>query len=303
MKNFIVVFASLVFLAAAFCLTGSSAGSAAASPPSAEEEMQKADAMLAFSNNASMYLDTGWYALPDILQEQMAVYFDAWLLLPRPQVGVTRTQARQALTPPPGLFSPEDEARMAEAVQRMDRLLDSMLADYRAMSRYVADTTIRDDGARGRSLAFSMRKDHKAFVAAREQWAAVVEPRALEAEELLLQGHPLRRQITGAWEIFRLLGRAVLLLQEAKPDRKALENLWQKLAVQLESLKKPPFQGSPALERQYRAFLAEAGRFEAALGRGVNEGFYSQVRQGLNNAQEESRRAYNGFVNAVNSSQ
>ena len=53
--------------------------------------------------------------------------------------------------------------------------------------------------------------------------------------------------------------------------------------------------------RAYRDFLKQAARYEVFLARGLDEGFYSPVRQELNNTAQESRQAYNIFVRTANS--
>ena len=262
--------------------------------------LARADAVLAFHNRAVQVLDTGWFSLPDILYRQINAYFETWQLLPRPRMQEARATARAALIPPAALFSQEDTAQLDKAVERMDKALGSILADYRAMSRYVADSRIRDDGARGRSLAASIRKDYAVFMAAREQWLEVVGAQARVAESLVLHGHPLHRQITGAAQIFTLFDRAARLLQqEDRPDRAALLGVRDELATGLALCGKPPFQGRPGQERLYRLFLAEARQFVALLEDGLREGFYDAVRAALNTAQRKSRLAYNAFAAAV----
>ena len=269
------------------------------SPPVAAPDpaaLEQADAVLAFHNRGVQLLDTGWFSLPDILHRQMDAYFEIWQLLPRPRMDGTRTAAREGLLPPDGLFCQKNAALLHEAVQRMDKALGSMLADYRAMARYVADSRIRDDGAKGRSLAASIRKDYALFKAARTQWLDVVGEQARAAESLMLHDHPLHRQITGAGRIFSLFDRTARLLQEDRPERGALVVLHGKLTTELALCGKPPFQGRPEQERLYRRFLAEVRQFVSLLERGLNEGFYGVVRSGLNSAQRKSRIAYNTFA-------
>lgn len=184
----------------------------------------------------------------------------------------------------------------------MDKSLDAMLADYKALEKYVRDDSIRDDGAQGKKLAASLGAAHATFMAARDSYLEVVEARAAQAEDVLLRDHPLQRQIVAAEKIFSLFRKAAGLLGPEKPDKEALEQLRQELESAIALAGRPPFPASPELERVYRAFLKEAALFPQGLARGLSEGFYSPLRRDLNSIVGRSREAYNAFARAANQS-
>ena len=204
--------------------------------------------------------------------------------------------------PAKGLFSAEVEAHLAQWVTDMDKSLDAMLADYKALEKYVRDDSIRDDGAQGKKLAASLGAAHATFMAARDSYLEVVEARAAQAEDVLLRDHPLQRQIVAAEKIFSLFRKAAGLLGPEKPDKEALEQLRQELESAIALAGRPPFPASPELERVYRAFLKEAALFPQGLARGLSEGFYSPLRRDLNSIVGRSREAYNAFARAANQS-
>ena len=76
----------------------------------------------------------------------------------------------------------------------MGKALESMLADYKKLSNYVQDPT-QDEGVLGKRLANGIKKQYLVFCAARKQYFAIMNSEAQEAEEMMLEKHPLKRQI------------------------------------------------------------------------------------------------------------
>ncbi|WP_298030303.1 hypothetical protein [uncultured Desulfovibrio sp.] len=272
-------------------------------PPATPEEKAQADRMVDFYNTAAATLSGGWYGLPDVLLNNVRAYLGDWRLAARPAVRGARGDAAHGLAPAKGLFPAEVEAQLAQWVRDMDNALDAILADYKALDRYVKDDSIIDDGAMGRKLAKSLGASHAVFIAARDSYLKIVKARAAQAEEVLLRGHPLQRQIVAAEETFSLFRKAAGLLGPEKLDKEALEKLRQRLESVLAKAGRPPFPASPELERNYRAFLKEAALFPQGLARGLAEGFYSPLRRDLNNIAARSRDAYNAFARAANQPQ
>lgn len=270
-------------------------------PPVSAEERAQADKLVEFSNAATNALAEGYYALPDALLDNAREYLHEWRLAPRPKARTAdRDAAARRLTPAKALFPAEVEAQLAQGVKDMSKALDSMLADYRALEKYVADDTIKDDGAQGKKLAQSLRNAHTVFMAARKSFLETVEARAAQAENLLLREHPLKRQIVEARKIFSLFRQAGDLLAPEEPDGTALEHLRGQLDASLAVAGRPPFPAAPQVERAYRAFLKEAGLFSQKLAQGQREGFHSRIRRELNESVTLSREAYNAFVRAAN---
>lgn len=192
------------------------------------------------------------------------------------------------------------ETQLAQGVTEMSKALETMLADYKALEKYVADHTIKDDGAQGKKLVQSLRSAHTTFMAARKSFLETVEARAAQAEDLLLWEHPLKRQIVEARKIFSLFRQAGDLLAPEEPDNAALEQLRGQLEASLHVAGQPPFPAAPQVERAYRAFLKEAALFSQKLAQGGREGFHSRIRRELNESAMRSREAYNAFVRAAN---
>ena len=299
----------------------------ASEPALSAEERARAEAALDFHNTALNALETGYYALPEALYANAAFYLKTWHLPKRPKAPDNRQATRARLRPGAGLFSEAEAARLTAALDGMDKALDSLLANYKALESYVADSRIKDDGARGKALAARVHADHAEFMAARKSWLEIVEARAADAAAALLREHPLRRQIEAAGAIFagfartaevlgaedaaaagEVAGKATAAGKEAgaaaatleAAARDTLTHIHAELENRIAEAAKPPFAAAPQLERQYRAFLKEAEAYAAALGRGLAEGFYPPQRRELNLAAVRSRAAYNAFVREAN---
>lgn len=274
-------------------------------PPPTPEERDKADAVVAFYNDALNALASGRYGQADLLTAQARYYLQEWQLLPRPEASGNEDRAlARRLTPPAGLLAEADATLMTRQVEIMSKAAASIRADYRALERYVQDSSIQDDGARGRALTASMERALADFVAARETYVRTVEGYAVKAEDVLLRGHPLRRQIQAAERLFAGYGAVARLLAPPAPDTAALRAQLQALREALATAGRPPFWAPPEVERLFRAFLKTAAQYEALLAQGVEAAFFSApLRQSMNDAVRNSRAAYNAFVRAANNVQ
>lgn len=270
-------------------------------PPPSQEELEKADALVAFYNVAAATLAEPYYAQAEAMLENVRHYLREWTLPPRPAPGGDGKVLARRLAAPADMFGEDAAAALSQWVEDMEKSIQSMRADYATLGRYVRDENIRDDGVKGHALAASLEKGHERFMAARDGYLALVEERAVKVEEALLYGHPLRRQILEARNIFSLYVTAAELLAAQTPDRQALGQVRSRLEAGLRRAGQPPFPAAPEVERAYRDFLKQAARYEVFLARGLDEGFYSPVRQELNNTAQESRQAYNIFVRTANS--
>lgn len=268
-------------------------------PPPTKAQIDEADALVAFYNTAASTLANSFYTQADVMMGNVRYYLHEWMLAPRPDGGDGKPLAAR-LAAPQGMFSEDESRAMAQWVEDMRQSLDSMRADYRLLERYVKDQSIRDDGVKGKALASSIEKSYERFSAARSGYMGTVEARAASVEEILLYGHPLKRQILEARRVFGLFSRTAGLLTAQKPDREALEQVKIKLEASLADAGRPPFPASPDVERTYREFLKQAAEFKVALAKGLDEGFYNSVREELNNAAVGSRQAYNVFVREAN---
>lgn len=270
-------------------------------PPPSPEELERADRLVAFSNGASMALTAGRYAQADVLAAYTKYYLAEWQLAKRPPLNSEQDAAlARRLSPPAGLFTPEQTTKMAESVQEMNKAIAGMRAEYRLLEKYVLDDGIQDDGVKGKALAAEMLKGHAAFIAARDAYMEIVEGEAAPAEDMLLHNHPLKRQIQAAERIFAVFGKTASLLAPEKPDREALKEQREALAAAITEGGRPPFMAAPELERQYHAFLKQAGKYAELFDKGLEEEFYVPIRFDMNKAALASRTAYNDFVQAAN---
>ena len=270
-------------------------------PPATAEELEQADKTVAFANAASRALAAGRYGLPDAMAGHVRRYLREWELAPRPDSDNERDKTlTRALTPPEGLFTGEETEALARQVETMDKAVGSMRADYRALEKYVNDHTIRDDGVRGKNLAASLEQAHEAFTAARRAYLDFVDARAEAAADILLRGHPLKRQIQASEKIFVFFKATAECLREEKPDREGLASISRELNAALKTVERPPFRAAPHVERAFRHFVRQARGFALGLERGLDSGFYAPVRRDLNSAAQASREAYNAFVHEAN---
>ena len=248
-----------------------------------------------------MALATGRYAQADVLAAYTKYYLAEWQLAKRPELNTDQDAAlARRLTPPVSLFTPEQAKKMAACVQDMNKAIVDMRADYRLLEKYVVDESIQDNGVKGKALAAEILKEHAAFIVARDTYMAIVEGEAAPAEDILLRNHPLKRQIQAAERIFAVFGKTATLLTPSKPDRDALKAQRDELAAAIADGGRPPFMAAPELERQYRAFLKQAGSYAQLFDQGLEEEFYVPVRFEMNKAALASRAAYNDFVKVAN---
>jgi len=228
-------------------------------------------------------------------------YLTEWQLAKHPATDPEQDDIlARRLVPPAGLLTPEQTQTLAASVKTMDKAYSSMRADYRSLEKYVADASIRDDGVKGKSLGASIAKAYASFIAARATYMDTVNAEAAPAEEMLLRGHPLKRQILAAGRIFSVFVKTAELLTPENPDRAALQAQRQKLAEALAEGSRPPFMAAPDLERLYRAFLQAATVYATGFDKGLEEEFYASLRLEMNNAALQGRAAYNEFVSAAN---
>lgn len=268
-------------------------------PPPTQEQLDAADAVVAYYNVVATTFADPYFSQADVMMGNVRYYLHEWLLAPRPAGGDGKAVSAR-LAAPKGMFSEDESRALAQWVADMNQSIDSMRADYRALERYVNDQSIRDDGVKGEALTNSIGKSHERFMAARDGYMGTVEARASSVEEVLLYGHPLKRQILEARKIFGLFSRTAGLLVAQKPDHEALEQVVAKLDASLNNAGRPPFPASPDVERAYREFLKQGTEFKDALAKGLAEGFYNPVREELNSAAQGSRQAYNDFARAAN---
>lgn len=257
------------------------------------KKLEQADKILAFHNQTMNLMAHG--LLADRLAANVHIYEATFNLGKRP-----RGPRHSSLLPPKGLFGKAETAAMTDALTGMDKALTTMLSHYNALEKYVADTTIRDDGKHGRELVKQIGQTYGDYLAARKSWLETMKKEAANAEALILEKHPLKRQIIAAQGIMNQFQEIASLFASGKPPVANLKACQANLKAYLAEGEKPPFTAEPALEREYRAFLKQARVYLDIFERGLTEGFHGVQKRELNSATLACQAAYNRFVNKTN---
>lgn len=262
----------------------------------APEELDRADRIIAYNNRVNDELDNGFYSLGNTFYGNSRRYTQTWQLPARP-----RTRKRADLTPEKGLFDEAEAALITTGLKRMDKALDSLLGHYADLEKYAADDRIRDDGKLGLKLGAQIKKDHGAFITARESWLEIVRKRAAEAEKIVLYDDPLQRQIIAANMILNQLREVNNILASGSSEPDLLRACGQNIVTAIDEGGRPPFPARPAQERLYRAFLKSASAYRDLLEMAANEGFHqTQLRQ-IHDGARACANAWNEFVKETNS--
>jgi hypothetical protein len=281
--------------------SGAQASSERPLPLLSQAEQKRAAAGIDYYNLAGSLLAEEPYTLPEICRDAAREYLRKWRLKPVPRIAAGAVAAAaKRLEPPRELFAERISGQLARLIVDMSQALEETLKEYRALEKYVKDDAIIDDGVMGEKIIVRLNAACRKFFTARRDFLNLADEASAQAEAALLRVHPLKRQIRLAREIFSLFRQCAPLLGEEHPDREALTQIGDKLGSILAEAGKPPFRGAPGLERKYRAFLGEAGRFAEALSAGLAGNFHSPSRKSMIEALSASRGAYNSFARTLN---
>lgn len=261
--------------------------------PPTQAQAAYANRVLDWNNRVQNILARG--SLADKTAACAEFYLETWHLPRRPKGPYVRDFA-----PAPGLIKGQAARLIDEFLAAMDKASDSMLMAYGRLESYMQDPSIQDDGKLGRELAGQVGDGYKRYLAARKSFMAIVEQKTEEAEDTLLRGHPLKRQIRLAQCIFAQFRQTGDLLASGNPAHGLLRASGDNLRKLIGEAGKPPFAASPHYERLYRQFLKKAGDYAAVLDRGLTEGFHSLQKRELLRALNTCRDAYNDFAAAIN---
>lgn len=273
--------------------------SALAAQPLSAEEAKLADRTVAFSNQARDILNGGVYAAVETLNKNARRYLETWKLDKRPRLPARHTSSTR-LRPPAGIFDKAEEESLASALDSMDRAINNILDHYKSLEKYVADSSIVDDGEKGLELCEKLAQAHTQYISARKTWMEITEAKAALAEKKLMRDHPLQRQILAAQNIFAQMREVRDTLAAEPVNRQALGATAKAMEAVIEEGGHPPFQASPSLERLYKAFLKDARQYCQILNRGVLEGFHNVQKRELDAARQKCGSSYNEFARAVN---
>lgn len=262
-------------------------------------QMDEADRVLRLTNRATGVLTEGYYRLPDMLLASVQHYLDTWQLAKMPRIRGAK-RAEEALSQARGIFTDSELDDLTKTQQEMDNALKNMIADYGRLEKYVINPEIVDDGREGRKISKNIQNAHGVFMRARNTWLEMLDKRAAAAQKIILQEHPLERQILAAEEMFVVFREVAAQLALDAPDRAALQALSASLAEISNRAAKPPFPASPALEREYRRFLKAVNRYVQTLDAALKEGFFVPQKRELNNDLIACRNAWNIFAREAN---
>ncbi|WP_297260150.1 hypothetical protein [uncultured Desulfovibrio sp.] len=265
--------------------------------PATEEELQAANAQLAYANGVmdwQLDKDAG-YALWLYLG---ADFYLREAALPKLAKRPPRFARDKALLPP-AAWPKESAEAIRQALREMDAAVDAEREQYEKLVKYALDETIVDDGKQGRQYLNVIRRQWEAYEAARRVLRGEVESGAIAAEAVTLKGHPLRPQILAVRILFRRMKEARALLGEREADKQTISAWRDELEGILSEAAFLPFGVAGEPERLWRAFLRTAQRFPAAVALGEAQGFHPEVRKQLNAAYTNAEKAYNDFVDSV----
>lgn len=260
-----------------------------------ESQLDWADKVLGYANLAQEHFNAGYFHLADVLGNNVENYTHSFQLAERPR---NPGAFNDGLKPEQGLFDEDEEVALATGLREMDRALQAMFRKYIGLDKYVKDDTIIDDGKLGNELAADVAELWQKFREERSKWLELVEGKAREAERLLLYDHPLRRQIMAAQDMLEQMAQLDHLGREEAA--KGAPELLTHLASLADIASRPPFPASPALERTYRAFLAEVEDYQLVAARALAEGWHPTQQTELRRAENRVRQAYNAFAAAGN---
>ena len=128
-----------------------------------QQELETAAKILDFTNQAAQSCNEGWYAQADLIAFFCKIYAGEWQLAVLPQAKVSKETSQAQLTPPPELFAAETTTYIVKTLNTMTQNLEEMLVCYQDLSRYVADTSIQDEGARGKIILQKIQENYTAF--------------------------------------------------------------------------------------------------------------------------------------------
>ena len=121
-----------------------------------------------------------------------------------------------------------------------------------------------------------------------------------QAEDVLLQGNPLKEAISSARFLFSRFLLGGILLREGNPDTVAVAG-WRKEMEEALAVARSHTRGMTEEERRlWQAFLDKADLFPRTVAQGQEDAFSNATRRQLNLVLQEAQEAYNAFVEAHN---
>ena len=270
------------------------AGLQAPEAPAPAEEAAAAAKVLDAGNAFWRWADVAGIHAGHLLR-QAEDYMRTWLLGKEPQRPAElddRPAVEQAVW--------GDAARLRDLVATMRRTLSSMEKLVTSFRKYALDDSIVDDGAQGKKLLRRLQDAHAEFSKARDALLVLVRDRSRQAEDVLLQGDPLKDAISSARFLFSRFLLGGILLREGNPDTVAVAG-WRKEMEEALTVARGRTRGMTEEERRlWQAFLDKADLFPRTVAQGQEDAFSTTTRRQLNLVLQEAQEAYNAFVEAHN---
>ena len=231
------------------------------------------------------------------LLRQAEDYMRTWLLGKEPQ-RPAELDDRPAVEK--AVWGEADAARLRDLMATMRRTLTGMEKLVTAFRKYALDDSIVDDGAQGKKLLRRLQDAHNEFSKARDALLVLVRDRSRQAEDVLLQGNPLKEAISSARFLFSRFLLGGLLLREGNPDTVTVAG-WRKEMEDALAAARGHTRGMTEEERRlWQAFLDKADLFPRTVAQGQEDAFSNATRRQLNLVLQEAQEAYNAFVEAHN---
>lgn len=272
------------------------AGLQAPEAPAPAEEAAAAAKVLDAGNAFWRWADVAGIHAGHLLR-QAEDYMRTWLLGKEPQ-RPAELDDRPAVEK--AVWGEADAARLRDLVATMRRTLSSMEKLVTSFRKYALDDSIVDDGAQGKKLLRRLQDAHAEFSKARDALLVLVRDRSRQAEDVLLQGDPLKDAISSARFLFSRFLLGGILLREGNPDTVAVAG-WRKEMEEALTVARGRTRGMTEEERRlWQAFLDKADLFPRAVAQGQEDAFSNTTRRQLNLVLQEAQEAYNAFVEAHN---
>ena len=265
------------------------AGLQAPEAPAPAEEAAAAARVLDAGNAVWRWADVAGIHAGHLLR-QAEDYMRTWLLGKEPQ-RPAELDDRPAVER--SVWGEADAARLRDLMATMEKL-------GTAFRKYALDDSIVDDGAQGKKLLRRLQDAHAEFSRARDALLVLVRDRSRQAEDVLLQGNPLKEAISSARFLFSRFLLGGILLREGNPDTVAVAG-WRKEMEEALAVARSHTRGMTEEERRlWQAFLDKADLFPRTVAQGQEDAFSNATRRQLNLVLQEAQEAYNAFVEAHN---
>ena len=234
------------------------AGLQAPEAPAPAEEAAAAARVLDAGNAVWRWADVAGIHAGHLLR-QAEDYMRTWLLGKEPQ-RPAELDDRPAVER--SVWGEADAARLRDLMATMRRTLASMEKLGTAFRKYALDDSIVDDGAQGKKLLRRLQDAHAEFSRARDALLVLVRDRSRQAEDVLLQGNPLKEAISSARFLFSRFLLGGILLREGNPDTVAVAG-WRKEMEEALAVARSHTRGMTEEERRVsgRLFLDKADLF------------------------------------------